>query len=90
MKQSMLTTVDNPFNPFDQFASWYNYDCEMGYNCCGMLMRIAEVNDAMSDAEETVEIDRAINEIIKHDFTNLYTKVTKELKDPVDEDFKED
>ena len=90
MKQSMLTTVDNPFNPFDEFASWYQYDCEMGYNSCGMLMRIANVTDSMSDTEENAEIDRAINEIIVHDFTNLFTKVTKDLKEPTDEDFDED
>lgn len=90
MKQSLLTTVDNPFDPFDQFASWYNYDCEKGYNCSGKLMRIAKVTDEMSDTEENAEIDRAINEIIMHDFTGLYKKVTKDLVEPREEDIEED
>ena len=88
MKQCMLTTIDNPFNPFNQFASWFEYDSSMGYNSCGRLMRIAQVSDDMSDTEENAEIERAINEIIVHDFTNLYTKVSQELKEPQEEDFK--
>ena len=28
----MLTTVDNPYNPFDQFNHWLLFDTENGYN----------------------------------------------------------
>lgn len=27
----MLTTVDNPFDPFEQFTSWFMFDEEKGY-----------------------------------------------------------
>ena len=29
----MLTTFDNPFDPFEQFTSWFLFDTEKGYNC---------------------------------------------------------
>lgn len=82
MKQCMLTTNDNPFNPFDQFDEWLAFDNAKGYNSSGRLMRVAKVNDAMSDTEENAEIERAIDTIIANDFLNIFKKATKELTYP--------
>ena len=38
----MLTTVDNPFDPFTRFEEWYAYDVRMGYNTASFLERIAK------------------------------------------------
>lgn len=75
--QSMLTTIDNPFDPFEQFTSWFLFDVEKGYNSCAYLARIAKLTDDMSDQEISDEINRAIDEIIKYDFMNIYKKVEK-------------
>ena len=90
MRQCLLSTVDNPFDPFYQFDDWFRYDCEKGYNCCGTLMRIAQVDDSLSMTEENAEIERAIDRIVALDPFDLYKKVTVELEDPTDEDFEED
>ena len=34
----MLTTFDNPYNPFDEFTSWFMFDEEKGYHSCAYLM----------------------------------------------------
>ena len=86
MKQFALTTIDNPFDPFEQFKEWFDYDVEKGYNSCSRLMRIANVTDEMTMIEEIEEIERAIDEIIQYDFMNVYKKVSKELTIPTDED----
>lgn len=75
--KSMLTTFDNPFDPFDEFDSWYRFDVDKGYNSCSFLDRIARTSDQLSDFENEKEIERAINEIIKYDPLNIYTKVTQ-------------
>lgn len=75
-REYMLTTFDNPFDPFEQFDSWLQFDCDKGYNSCAYLMRIARVSDQLSDAENNEEIERAIDEIIKYDFMNVYKKVS--------------
>ena len=74
---SMLTTFDNPFDPFEQFTSWFLFDIEKGYNTCSYLARIAKLTDEMSQVEMDNEIERAIDEIIEYDFMNIYKKVTK-------------
>ena len=73
----MLTTFDNPFDPFEQFTDWFMFDVEKGYNTCSYLARIARLTDDMSDQEVNDEIERAIDEIIQYDFMNIYKKVTK-------------
>ena len=80
-KDVMLTTIDNPFDPFEDFTSWFMYDIEKGYNSCGRLMRIAKVTDEMSQKEYDEAIEEAIDELIKIDFLDIYRKVTKETSD---------
>lgn len=77
MSECRLTTFDNPYDPFKQFNSWFLFDVEKGYNTCGYLGRIARTTDQMSDTENEEEIERAIDEIIKYDFMNIYKKVRK-------------
>jgi hypothetical protein len=72
-----LTTFDNPFSPFEQFSSWFLFDVEKGYNSCAYLGRIARTSDQLSDEENEREVERAIDEIIKYDFLNIYKKVKK-------------
>jgi len=75
MSKCMLTTFDNPYNPFEQFTSWFLFDVEKGYNTCAYLGRIARTSDQLSEEENELEIERAIDEIIKYDFRNIYKKV---------------
>ena len=48
----MLTTFDNPFDPFEQFTSWFLFDVEKGYNTCSHLARIAQLEDVSRRVEK--------------------------------------
>ena len=74
-----LTTIDNPYSPFTDFEQWFMFDVEKGYNTCGYLARIANTSDELTEQETTEEINRAIDEIIKYDFMNIYKKVKKKV-----------
>ena len=50
----------------------------MGYGSCAYLDRIAHTSDQLSEQENDKEIERAIDEIIKYDFQNLYKKIKRE------------
>lgn len=78
MTACMLTTKDNPYNPFDNFDSWYRFDMDKGYSSCSYLDRIARTSDQLTEEENAEEIERAIDEIIKYDFQNIYMKVKQD------------
>lgn len=79
MTKCALTTFDNPFDPFDQFEAWFRFDSDKGYNSCSYLDRIARTSDQLSEEENDQEIERAIDEIIKYDFMNIYKKVKRQI-----------
>lgn len=80
----MLTTIDNPFNPFEDFDSWFLFDIEKGYYSCSLLARITNNANDLTELEEKKDIERAIDEIIKYDPTNMYTKISKDGMKTVD------
>ena len=85
MNECTLTTFDNPFDPFEQFDSWYQFDMDKGYSSCCLLGRIARTSDQLTEEENDKEVERAIDEIIKYDFMNLYEKCVKEEVESTDQ-----
>lgn len=84
MDQSvMLTTVDNPYNPFVQFDLWHSFDIQKGYYTLEYLARIAKTSDELSDADYEASIDDAINEILFFNVLGIYQKVTRESFDSI-------
>lgn len=73
-----LTTVDNPYNPFEDYENWFLYDTEKGYNSSAYLARIANVTEQMSVEEAEIEVERAIDEIIALNPLKIFKKVFSE------------
>lgn len=73
----MLTTIDNPFNPFTQYDEWLAYDEQKGYYTNNYLARIAKTSFELSDSEEEDEINNAIDEIVRIDPFLIYRKVKR-------------
>ena len=78
MRRVNITTIDNPFNPFDDFNSWFMFDIEKGYYTSSTIARLANLTDDMTEKEETDEIERAIDRLIEIDPLNIYIKVIRE------------
>lgn len=81
MKVTMLTTIDNPYDPFEDFDRWNAFDIANGYHSCAYVDRIANTSFDMSDEDETLAIENAIDEILKLNVLGIYKKVVKEVKD---------
>lgn len=78
MVETMVTTIDNPYDYFTQFDEWYAYDISHGYDTCGYLARIANVASDMSEEVENRIINDAVDEICRMNILGIYKKVTKE------------
>ena len=77
---AMLTTVDNPFDPRDQFDEWYAYDCLRARernipDSCSLLGRLAITSPRFSDEYNNQIIEDAIDEIVKGDPEQSYKKI---------------
>jgi hypothetical protein len=79
----MLTTVDNPFNPFTRFDEWLEYDISMGYNTSAFLDRIAKVSNDLSQADQDLAIQNAIEEIVQENVSGMWRKVSRDSFDDV-------
>ena len=78
LRRVALSTLDNPYDPFDQFIQWFLFDEEQGYHSCSYLARIANSYNDSTDEENNEEIERAIDEIIRNDFLGIYKKVVRQ------------
>lgn len=92
VRETALTTIDNPYSPFSQFDDWYSYDTEKGYDCCGYIDRMKTVlkedTTYLSEESEDSIIDNVIDEIVKVDPTKLFVKVEKTKEKENGKDFK--
>jgi hypothetical protein len=73
----MLTTVDNPFDPFTQFDEWLTYDIQMGYNTTAFLARVAQVSNELSEPDQQLAIQLAIEEICEENVSGMWRKVSR-------------
>lgn len=64
-KDVLLTTVDNPYDPFTDWDQWYFFDIMAGYNTCNRLASITSVSDNLSDEENQLFLEDAMNQLIK-------------------------
>lgn len=74
----VLSTTDNPFNPFDQPEEWYAYDITCGHSASALLGRLAATSWSLSDEENDRIIEETMDRIIKEMPDGLYIKVYKE------------
>jgi hypothetical protein len=78
MVEYMLTTVDNPFNPFTEWDEWYQFDTHQGYNTPAFLARIVKLSPDLPEPEQIAIINQAIDEIVDENVSGMWTKVSSE------------
>lgn len=82
IEEAMLSTIDNPYDPFDQFDEWYAYDelkarQENRPTCCAYLARIAMNSDDVSDNEFNRVMNDVIDEIVELNLSGKFIKKTR-------------
>lgn len=73
----MLTTVDNPYDPFTQWDEWYAWDMHAGYHTPGLLARVVRTSDDLSDADQHQAIQDAIDECVRENVLGVLKKVQR-------------
>ena len=81
-EEVMLSTIDNPYNPFDNFDQWYMFDelkarQENRPTCCGYLARVDYSSDEVSEAEQIQTMNDTIDEILTLNLSGKFIKLTR-------------
>lgn len=76
----LLSTSDNPWSPWTHFDEWFAYDARAGYHTLAYLARIAVSSDEISDADQDLAVELAIEEIIRLNINGLYIAVPEPEK----------
>lgn len=71
----MLTTVDNPYDPFTQYKEWSEFDESAGHYTPQLLARIAITSSELSETDQDLAIEAAIDEIVKYNVSGVHMKV---------------
>lgn len=77
MMASMLSTSDNPFNPFEEPEAWFSWDLAAGYNTPGLLARVLITSDQLSDADQEADRERAIDDLVELNPNGMLIKVNE-------------
>jgi hypothetical protein len=72
-----LSTIDNPYNPFIHWDEWYAYDLAHGYGTLSLLARVLVTSNELSDADQHVRYESAINEIVDENVSGVHIMVTE-------------
>lgn len=72
---AMITTLDNPIDPREDFAKWYVWDVENGYNTCAYLARVAGLATDLPQIMIDHFVEVAIDEIISIHAGGMYKKL---------------
>ena len=67
--------MDNPFDPWTQWDEWFAWDLNAGYNTPGLLARVARSSSNLSEADQSLAIQQAIDEIVRENVLGLHRKV---------------
>ena len=73
----MLTTVDNPWDPFTQFDQWLAFDTQAQYGTPELLAHITITSDELSELDQFLAIQQAIDDIVRENVLGVHRKVKR-------------
>lgn len=71
----VLTTIDNPYDPKQDYLKWKQWDEESGYHTEAYIARLLmmeedfDIDDELGAVELT---NKVINDVLEHDPRNIY------------------
>ena len=78
MAEFMLSLASNPYDPFEEYDLWAQFDRHEGFDTAGLLARAISTSDDLSDEDQDLAVEQAIESILSNvSFAGLYKKVER-------------
>lgn len=74
-KDWMISTSDNPYNPWTQFHEWFVWDETNGYHTCQRLAKLSDFTDDLGDTEELLSYYDAAEKLLLYNVPGNYIRV---------------
>ena len=78
MKRTVLTAKANPWNPFENFKDWKRWEDDHKTYSYNVQARIAHTSGELTDEENELIIEAAIDSFLRNDFLGTYKKLQSE------------
>ena len=75
--ETLLTTIDNPYNPFLNWDSWYAFDTEKGYHTCAYLARVCQSSSELPEEDQNLAISQAMQEIVDLNLSGKHKLISR-------------
>lgn len=80
MAETLLTTTDNPYNPFTEFDQWAACDEQLGHYTLALLGRVCITSDELSELDQSRAIDHAMDEIVAENVSGMHVLISADTK----------
>lgn len=81
MATHMLTTIDNPCNPFTEYEKWEKFDRDNKHFCNEVLARNTFVSEIFSEQQQEEEREIGIENVVTNPlYAGIYIRVTEDSK----------
>lgn len=77
-KETWVTTLDNPFNPFKQPEDWKRFDEDKGYHTTSYISRILKDSQDYDEESYRQALESAVDEIVHFNIYGNYRKVVND------------
>ncbi len=75
-----ITTIDNPYDPIDDFEHWFQFDVDKGYYTSSSIARLINNKSGLTQEEIEIDTEKAIDRLIELDPLCIYKKIVKIVK----------
>lgn len=75
MGDYMITTIDNPWNPFTHYHEWLDHDMQHGYNTDQWLYILSRTSNDLAMEEQDEQIDVGAQRLLELDPYGLHVKL---------------
>ena len=77
-KETWVTTLDNPFDPFKEPENWKRFDEDHGYHTTSLICRFLVDSDEFDEETYRECLESAVDDVVRFNPTGNYRKVVNE------------
>lgn len=81
MADYMVTTIDNPWNPFSHYHEWLSYDMTHCYHTDEWIAVLSKTSNDLGTEEQQEQVDAGVDSLLALDPYGLHVKVYEDEAD---------